>query len=161
MIFVTIGTMYPFDRLIKTVDEAVERGLIREDVFAQIGCSKYRPKYIRYIQMIDREAFLGYVKKSSAIIAHAGIGTIILARDYNKPLLVMPRMKRYKEHVNDHQLDTAETFAKLGYLLVAHSSEELIDQVGKLRELTHKKRNTGEKAMIKEISRFLQDINMD
>jgi len=159
MIFVTVGTMYPFDRLIKSVDEAVGKSLIAEDIFAQIGHSKYKPKYIRHIVDVDRDTFIGYVKDSSAIIAHAGIGTIAMAMHYNKPLLVMPRLTRYKEHVNNHQLDTARTFAELGYVLAVYSSQDIIAKIRELREFAPQKRAADKKAIIIRINKFLHDLN--
>jgi len=76
MIFLTVGTLFPFDRLVRAVDEAVGEGLLAEEVFAQIGRGGYHPRHMEWAESIDRQAFTDYVAKARAIIGHAGTGTI-------------------------------------------------------------------------------------
>ncbi len=62
---------------------------------------------------------------ASAVIAHAGTGTIIAALQRGKPLLVLPRLARFGETRNDHQVPTARHFGDAGYVLVAQDEREL------------------------------------
>jgi UDP-N-acetylglucosamine transferase subunit ALG13 len=78
MIFVSVGTLHGFDRLIKGVDDAIGQGLIQEEVYAQIWSGSYVPQNCAWVRSMDRIIFLDYVKKSSCIISHAGIGVITL-----------------------------------------------------------------------------------
>ena len=133
MIFVTVGTIMPFDRLIRGMDEAVGAGVITEPVFAQTGKTDFVPKHIEHSAFIQKSVFDEKVAQSRFIVGHAGIGTIIAAMENNKPSLVMPRMRCYHEHVNDHQVATARKFGDLGHVLVAYEVEELPQ---KLRELS-------------------------
>ena len=53
-----------------------------------------------------------YIQKSQLVVSHAGIGTIILCKKYGIPILILPRRKRYGEHMNDHQLEIAQALEK-------------------------------------------------
>lgn len=122
MIFVTSGSMLPFDRLFRLVDDAVAQGVIQDEVFGQIGESRYTPKHYAFSRFIDKETYDGYIEKASLVIAHAGIGVIIQALDSGTPLLVLPRQATLGEHVNDHQISTAERFEQLGHILTFDES---------------------------------------
>ena len=124
MIFVTVGTQLAFDRLISAVDEWADAVPGRE-VFAQIGPSKVRPQHIDYAQFISPEECNQRMRSAKAIVAHAGMGTILTALEIGKPLLVMPRRASLGEHRNEHQLATARRFADLGKLRVAFDETEL------------------------------------
>jgi len=88
MIFVTVGAQMPFDRLVKTVDQwACERG--RDDVFAQIGMTDYRPSNIQWTDFLTAEEFKQRFEAANVIVAHAGTGSIITALQLGKPILIM------------------------------------------------------------------------
>jgi UDP-N-acetylglucosamine transferase subunit ALG13 len=109
--------------------------------------------------MLQKEAFDSYFEKASAIIAHAGIGSIVMALEYNKPLLVMPRMKRFKEHVNDHQVATAREFERLGHLLAVYCEEDLADGIRRLKSFTPKERKASPDAVAERIAHFLNLVS--
>jgi len=113
MIFLTVGTQFPFDRLVRAVDDIIEEGLISEALFAQIGESSYKPRNFESVACLEKGIYDDYVKQASSIIGHAGMGTINMALYNHKPLLVMPRLKRYNEVVNDHQLAVARRISFL------------------------------------------------
>ena len=126
MIFVTVGTVMPFDRLVKAVDDAVAARIIVGPVFAQIGETDFRPRNMEYASVLGRGEFEGRVAEAEYMISHAGMGSIATALVHNKRLLVMPRRRRYREHVNDHQVATARKFGELGHVLVAYDVAELL-----------------------------------
>ncbi len=160
MILLTVGTYpLPFDRLVKAVDAAITKKFVGEVVFAQIGLCSYRPENMEYVEMLQKEAFDSYFQKASSVISHAGIGTITMALDNEKPLLVMPRMKRYKEHVNDHQIDTAREFGELGHILVAYDVEDLPDGIRKLKSFIPRERKASPDAVAERIAHFLNLVS--
>ena len=124
MIFVTVGTQLPFDRLIGAVDAWAGAGST-VPVFAQIGPSRLRPSNIEYAQFISPSECAERMEEASAIVAHAGMGTILTALELGKPLLVLPRRAMLGEHRNEHQLATAHRFSELGKLQVAFDETEL------------------------------------
>lgn len=135
MIFVTVGTEMPFERLVRAVDDwARENG--RTDVFAQIGRSAWRPTFIPHAEFLAPAEFNQYFARASAIIAHAGMGTILSALRYDKPILVLPRRAALGEQRNDHQLATARQLLALGKINVALDETELRERLERLDELS-------------------------
>jgi UDP-N-acetylglucosamine transferase subunit ALG13 len=128
MIFVTVGSQMPFDRLIRAVDEWAEaRG--RSDVFAQTGSTDFLPKKISAKQLMDPVEFRKCVETADFIVAHAGMGSIITALECGKRIIVMPRRGYLNETRNDHQVATVKQLSKHGRIIAAMNEEEL---VGKL-----------------------------
>jgi UDP-N-acetylglucosamine transferase subunit ALG13 len=124
LIFVTVGAQMHFDRLIRTIDEwAEERG--RADVFAQVGPSEYMARRIETVRSLDPASFRARAERATALVAHAGMGTIITALELGKPLLVFPRDFARRETRNDHQVATARHFAESGRVLAAFDEREL------------------------------------
>ena len=132
MIFLTIGTQEPFDRLIKAVDEIAP--LLNTDIIAQVSRSGYKAKNLQTFAFVSPVEFKTYFNRASLIISHAGMGTIISALEGEKPILIMPRLARYREHRNDHQLATAAVFQKLNYVHVAQDEQDL---KAKLEQVYH------------------------
>lgn len=128
MIFVTVGSQGPFDRLIHAVDEwAAQRG--RSDVFAQIGKAGYIPRSIRFTEFVDPLEFKRRVEEARLLVAHAGIGSIISALESAKPIVVMPRRAQFHEQRNDHQVATAKQFEQLGQIMVAYEEQALAEKL--------------------------------
>lgn len=132
MIFVTVGSQLPFDRLIKGVDSWSE-GHSEESVFAQTGDSSFCPQYIEAVPHLSPKEFRMKCETAEVIVSHAGIGNIILAFELQKPLVIMPRLARLKEHRNDHQQATVKLLKdRLGFI-VAQEVEELEGAIQKAR----------------------------
>lgn len=155
MIFLTVGTRFPFDRLIKAVDDAVGARLIEDEVFAQVGEGGYRPRNMKWAETLDRATFARYVAESQGLIGHAGMGTIDTAMDCDKPLLVMPRLRRYREHVNDHQVATARKFEALGHVIAAYDAGEVAAKVAELKTFKPRRRHARPEAVIARVADFL------
>ncbi|MDO8303573.1 MAG: hypothetical protein Q7T18_10055, partial [Sedimentisphaerales bacterium] len=85
-------------------------------------------------------------------------GTITAALEHNKPLLVMPRLKKFGEVVNDHQVGIAQRFEQAGLLLAAYNADEFAACLTKLKTFVPKKRECATDAVVERISRFLQEI---
>jgi exopolysaccharide biosynthesis glucuronosyltransferase PssE len=124
VIFVTVGSQEPFDRLIRAVDEwALRRG--RSDVFAQIAKSAYRPRHIEFTPFVEPAEFNRMVREASVIVAHAGMGSIISALELGKQIVVMPRRAILHETRNDHQVATANRFGAQGKIIVSNDEQDL------------------------------------
>ena len=107
MIFVTVGNDFrDFSRLIKKVDEIAPD--ISSEILIQMGYSRYRPKSARYFDFVPFDRATEYIKTSELVISHAGIGTVILCKEYGIPIIILPRRKKYGEHMNDHQMEIAK-----------------------------------------------------
>lgn len=155
MIFLTVGTQFPFDRLVKAVDDLYDRGLIHEPVIAQIGDSKYRPRHFEAVASLDKSAFDRNIREASGIIGHAGMGTITMALENCRPLLAMPRLKKYGEVVNDHQVALAVKFEAMGHILLARDETELPDKIAGLQSFVPRPRKADPDAVARRIDMFL------
>lgn len=128
MIFVTVGSMFPFDRLVTAVDSIASS--FSEQIFmAQIGKSRYVPKNIRYIRALESTAFAQTIGAADLIVAHAGMGSIISAMQACKPIVIMPRDKTLGEVTTDHQLATARRWVGKPGVFVAMSEGDLVDRI--------------------------------
>ena len=133
MIFVTLGSQkFQFNRLLKKVDELIEKGIITDTVFAQTGASDYIPKNYSYEPFLDRETFARKISECDTVITHGGTGVIIGAVKKGKKVLAIPRYAKYGEHVDDHQLQLLNQFDDLGIIIACYE----VDDIGeKYKEL--------------------------
>lgn len=138
MIFVTVGGQMPFDRLIRAVDDWAGQSGCR-DVFAQIGDSRLRPLHIEWTSFLQPPEFTQRVRSARLIVAHAGMGSILTALEYGKPILVLPRRGDLGETRNDHQVDTARHLGQMGLVHAAIDETELIARLRNPEDLGPRK----------------------
>lgn len=160
MIFVTVGNHYQgFNRLLKKADEIAQR--IAHEIIIQKGYSEYYPKNAKYFDFVPINEAMEYIKISDLVISHAGIGTIILCKEYGIPLVIFPRRKKYGEHSNDHQMEIAKALEERKDVNIHIVYEE--DQLEKkMMELLKNKvkyspqENAGRANLIKIIKAFIE-----
>ena len=128
-VLVTVGTELPFDRLVAAVDSwAVAQGR-SDEVFAQIGRSTHPPAHLRWTRFLDGPQFQELFCSVDLIVSHAGMGTILSALQYARPLIVMPRRASLGEHRNEHQLATANRLSEAGRVEMALNEQELVERL--------------------------------
>lgn len=157
MIFVTVGTHYlGFERLIKKMDQITSR--IDEEVIAQIGSTKYIPKNMTYFTFIeDENEILELYKKARIIVSHAGAGSILTILKYNKSLIVVPRLKKFNEHIDNHQLELTETLKKEKKFEVIYDVKNL--EVALKKTVTSNcKINKKEKKLVNFLKKIIETI---
>lgn len=104
MIFVTVGTHeQQFNRLIKAVDDLVADGTIKEEVIIQKGFSDYEPKHCKAYKLVSYKDMQKYYDEARIVITHGGPASFMAVLERDKTPIVMPRLKKFDEHVNDHQ----------------------------------------------------------
>lgn len=119
MILVTCGTQkQQFNRLF----DYVEKLPIDEEIVMQLGHTKHVTNYLSYE---FSEQFDEDIKKADVIITHGGVGTIMQALLLQKKVIVVPRLSKYEEHVDDHQLEIANLLSQQGYIYCANNYDEL------------------------------------
>lgn len=133
MIFVAVGTQFPFDRLIEVVDDWV--GEHNKTAFAQIAEGEYLPKHMQWERFVDSQVYNDKVEQASLIIAHAGMGNIITACEKKIPIIVMNRQHKLGEHRNDHQADGLTWMGKLIGVYAASNNEELLTYLDQHKSL--------------------------
>lgn len=126
IIFVSVGTdPQPFDRLLKEVDRLAEKGILGKRVFCQTGYSNYKPLHAQSKAFLDSLSFEKKIREADLVILHGGAGAIGTALQHHKTCIVMPRLFRFGEHANDHQLELVNHLGKNGFVLVAQNEKEL------------------------------------
>lgn len=123
MIFVTVGTQLAFDRMVGAVDGWA--AVTGNEVFAQVGPTDKKFDHIQQSAFLEPMDFDHYFSAASLVIAHAGMGSILTALSYGKPIIIMPRKASLNEHRNEHQLATARRFATYNGVSVAWDENEL------------------------------------
>ena len=133
MIVVTVGTQLGFDRLIEAMDRlAPELGT---QVIAQTGKGQYVPRNMEAHEMIEPSRFEPMVKEAEVIVSHAGIGSVLTAARYAKPIVLMPRRASLGEHRNDHQMATSRKLDGRPGILIAQDETELAERIREARAL--------------------------
>ena len=132
MILVTLGTQkFKMNRLIEAIDEYAKT--IEEEVFVQRGNSTYTPLYCKYENFVEREQFTKMIQNCSVLITHSGVGSIMTGLNANRPVIVVPRLAKFKEHVDDHQTQIAAAFSKKNCVLYCKDLKELPQLIDKSR----------------------------
>ena len=126
MIFVTLGTQ---DKQFPRLLEAVEKLNLSEKIIAQIGSTDFKSNKMEIHKFLSIDEFNKYMKEARIVITHAGVGTIIYGLNIHKTMIVAPRLKKYGEHVNDHQLQILETFSKDGYIIPLENFSKLSEKI--------------------------------
>jgi UDP-N-acetylglucosamine transferase subunit ALG13 len=159
MIFVTVGNHFQgFERLLEKVDEIAPG--IPHEIVIQKGYSKYVPQNAKYFDFVPSNTAMEYIQKSDLVVSHAGMGTIILCKEYGIPIIIFPRREKYKEHVNDHQMEIAQVLEKRGdkniYIVYEENQleEKIMEAVGK-KEIVDAG-NRGRENLIKMIKEFIE-----
>ncbi len=122
LVFVTVGTHpMPFDRLLRMVDQIAPEFPDYKFVF-QIGHSTYLPKNGRWFRFTDAKEIEDLYRRAKWIIAHAGVGTIMNALEHGVIPFVLPRLRKYGEHTNDHQIEIVEILSSRDLILTGDTN---------------------------------------
>ena len=159
MTLVILGTQdKEFTRLLKMVEDEIKKGRIHGDVIVQAGQTKYKSNYMKIFDLIPNTKFNRLIKESDLIITHGGVGSIISALKHNKKVIAVPRLSKYGEHVNDHQLEIVEEFTRLGYIKSATNKRELTKALEEIVFFEGTKYKSNNNKMIKLIEDFIDNI---
>ena len=159
MIFVTLGSQkFQFDRLLVKLDELIEKGVITEEVMAQIGASTYTPKHFQYVNFMDRQEFADTTDKCDIVITHGGTGVIIGAVKKGKKVIAVPRLARFGEHVDDHQLQLLHQFDDLGIICACYDTEDLEKYVKEINTMTFRPYVSNTNVIIESIEEYLSEV---
>ena len=156
VIFVVTGTQAPFDRLLSIIDKwAVSQNAY--SIIAQTANSEINFNNMTCFSFMEPDIFNEYFNNADVIIGHAGIGTIIMALENKKKLVVFPRLVKYNEHRNDHQHHTAFGFEKLGLINVAYNEKDLFRYLNNIIDIPVKRKinQNAEKKLLEIISNFI------
>lgn len=156
MILVMLGTQNnSFKRLLKELDRLKEKKIIKEEIIAQAGYTKYKSDNLQIFDFIDKDKLEDYQSKANLIITHGGVGSIISSLKKGKTVIAVPRLKEYNEHVNNHQKDIVESFSNNGYIIGINDIKELEEAYKKSKDFKPKKYIPNNSKIIKAVEDFI------
>ena len=122
MILITTGTNAPaFDRLLR----AVEAMNLDEAVVVQHGPSTVRPTGAKCVDYVSFEQFVELVREARIVVTHAGVGSILITLMNGKRPFVVPRLARFGEHVDDHQIELGRRLGEIGVVELIEDPSQL------------------------------------
>ena len=128
MILVTLGTQdKSFKRLLKAIDKKIEENKITDKVVVQAG------------------------------MTHGGVGSIITGLRNNKKVIAAARLKKYKEHTNDHQLQIIENFKESGFLLELDNFDDVDKKVSEAKKFKPHKYKSNKQNFINLVDELIKE----
>ncbi len=157
-IFISVGTQkFPFNRLIQIGDRLAEADPSFE-VFAQSGNSDYIPSHYRSVSFMDKKEYEDKIDQCDILLTHGGVATIITALKKKKAVIVVPRLSKYGEHVDDHQVQIADSFAEMNYVMELNEDDDPVEMIRQCANHTFETYESHNDAVISTIREFLRTI---
>lgn len=154
-----MGTeQFPFDRFMKGVDRLKSEGILKEDVFVQLGSCVFEPEHCSWERFISYGEMAARIKEASLVISHAGAGTTLLCLRLRKRPILVPRMKKFGEHVDDHQVFFAENFEASDRVDAVYEIDELETIVKKRLLENASMTETSIESVAEELTLYLNNL---
>lgn len=136
MIFITTGTQFfKFERLINEIINIAKSNpdvdYVIQYPYSDIFSNPI-PSNVNMINSMTSEIFLNFLKEADIVITHAGTASIIKCEKLQKKYIVIPRLKKFHEHIDDHQLEISEVFEDKGNAVVVRNIKSLENEIEKI-----------------------------
>ena len=156
LIFVTLGTQdKSFKRLLEAIQKQIDLGNIKEKIVVQAGYTKFVSDKMEIFDLVSHEKFDEYMSKCDLLITHGGVGSIIGGITRKKKVIAAARLKKYKEHTNDHQVQIIDVFSREGYILALEDFDKLDDVLKKVNKFKPKKFVSNTDNFIKKLKDYI------
>ena len=158
MIFVTLGTQDKnFTRLLNLIQEQIDKGNIKEKVIVQAGYTKFKSDNMEIFDYIDNQKFTKLINCCNLLITHGGVGSILTGLKANKKIIAVPRLAKYKEHTNDHQLQIVDNFFNKGYILKLYEDDDLGEIFKQCKKFKPQKWNFNNTKFLKKLKNYIDN----
>lgn len=158
MILVLLGTQNnSFIRLLKAIQKNIDNKVIKDNVVVQAGFTKFESKDMKIFKMIDKNKFSKLQDEADLIITHGGVGSIISSLEKGKKVIVVPRLKKYNEHVNNHQIQIARKFEQQGYVKCVINMKNLGKIIESIKDFQPKQYKKSESNVISIIENYIDN----
>ncbi len=159
MILVLLGTQdKSFERLLKQVEKLKKENIIKEEIIVQAGYTKYESNCMNVFDFVSNDELNNFIKAASLIITHGGVGSILDGLRKKKTMIVAPRLKEYKEHTNNHQLQIIKRFADMEYILPLTNFNKLEKTLDKAKSFKPKKYKGNNDKILNLIEDFIDNL---
>lgn len=134
MILGTVGThTAAFDRLVRALDDYAAG--TDEEVLIQIGSGSYEPRHASWFRMTTSEHMAALLARARVVVTHGG-DSVLEALRLGKPVIVVPRQRRFGEHIDDHQVDLARALAAMDYVTGVEDVADLAERLAGVPDTT-------------------------
>lgn len=158
MILVLLGTQNNnFNRLLEKLEYCIKNKKIQEEVIVQAGYTKFQSNYMKIFDLIPLEELLQLQDKANIIITHGGVGSIVSSIKKGKKVIAVPRLHKYGEHVNDHQIEIVNMFGKQKYIIACNDINKLEECLINIINFTPRKYEGGNSMIINIIEDFIEE----
>lgn len=158
MIFVTLGTQdKSFKRLLEAIDKQIDKKIIKDKVIVQAGYTEYESDNMEIYKLLSMEEFDKYIDKCDLLITHAGVGSIMTGLEHNKKIIAAARLKEYGEHDNNHQIQIASQFSKLGYILYLENFDDLGKLIKESKKFKPKMYQSNNKKFVSIVENYIDN----
>ncbi len=158
MILVTLGTQdKSFDRLLIEIERLIDQKVIREEVIVQAGYTVYSSEKMKIFDYLPKDEFEELIGKCSCLITHGGVGSIFDGLSRGKKIIAVPRLSKYKEHANDHQIQVIEELGKENYILPCADVSDIEKNLKKIKKFQPKAYQGNHNQMISTIENYINN----
>lgn len=159
VLFVTVGSQkFQFDRLLRAVDALVASGAVEGGAFAQTGACSYLPENFLSEAFLDRGRFGELMDASDVVVTHGGTGAIIGAIKRGKRVVAVPRLTRYGEHVDDHQVEIVRQFGEMGLIEPCLDVRDMPEAYARAIAGDYKHYHSNTKGFIEDLGAFIDAL---
>ncbi len=155
MIFVTLGTQ---DKQFKRLIDYCEALKTDEEIVVQAGLTEYHSDKLIIKPFIEQDEFEHYIEKASVLITHGGVGTIINALNHHKVVIACPRLAKYHEHHNDHQVEIVDEFEKRGLILALRENDDLAEVLERAKTFKPKEYVSNTANFVQKLDEYLSSL---
>lgn len=148
MIFVTVGSMAPFDELIMKVDKLAENRVI-SDVMVQLGNGSYIPKNTEWFRFKDD--LKPFYRSAEFIITHNGAGTLFEILSIGRKAIAVSNPHTIQWENKDIMIKLSEK----GYILSCQDPDHLEESISQVKNWTPKEYREQPCMIGEEIIRYL------
>lgn len=158
MVLVLLGTQNnSFTRLLEEVEKNINNGNITDEVIVQAGYTKYQSDKMKIYNLVSSQEMENLVNKADLVISHGGVGSTLQCVKKGKVVIGVPRQKKYKEHVNDHQKQLIKSFDDQGYIIGTSDVTQLEQALQKVKSFTPNKFKSNTEKIINIIENYIQE----
>lgn len=158
MILVLIGTHeLPFTRLLNEVEKLKLNGGVEEDIVVQNGHTPYESDVLTLKPFVSYQEMNELYDRARLIITHAGTGSVITGLKKGKKVIAAPRLKKYGEHNDDHQLELMQAFEEAGHILSWNDGDSLLDLLKQLEDFEPTPFQSKRKQMFRLLEDFIDN----
>ena len=96
------------------------------------------------------------MQRADIVITHGGTGAIIGAVKRGKKVIAVPRLARFGEHVDDHQLQIIRSFDELGLILPCEDLSQLPEKLQEIEQMTFRAYTSNTKTIVDSIDAYIE-----